>query len=335
MFTRDEALRLVEGANSSTGLFGDFSPDRAQAAHRLWRDLLVALHPDRTGPDDHRAHAAAAEVTRLHDRWAGSGSASVELRTARRAYRTGALHRVGSVANVHLTDGPEVVKVVRKPALSPLLLAERDALTALARLTDEHRWLAPYFPRLVDASGEAGRGERAFTVLAPLTDGFHTLAEVKRAYPGGLDGRDWAWMHRRLLRAVAGAHLAGLVHGAITADNVLVHPERHGVVLAGWSFAVELGQRPLAKDRTTAYPPEVAAGQALTGATDVWMAHALMLDLLAPGERRQRLFAEGCTQDSPSARPEAADLLDEYDDLLDDLYGPRVFRPFSMTDEGA
>jgi len=39
-------------------------------------------------------------------------------------------------------------------------------------------------------------------------------------------------MHRGLLKALAGAHRIGLVHGAVVAENVLVHPEKHGVVLA-------------------------------------------------------------------------------------------------------
>ncbi|MEV0679424.1 adenylate cyclase [Actinosynnema sp. NPDC050436] len=328
MFTREEALGLVEGADP-VDLFGPADPDRREQAHRLYRGLVAALHPDRVAADDVRAHAASADLTRLYHEWQHTGP--VVLRTARGSYRVAARHAVGSVANVYLTDGPHVVKVVRNPALTPLLRAEWDALRLLGRFTDEHTWLRPYYPRLVD-TGDVGRGERAFTVLEPLVDGFVTLADVRRAFPGGLDGRDYAWMHRRLLRAVAGAHRAGLVHGAIVADNVLVHPEQHGIVLAGWSFAVAAGQPPLATAKSVDYPPEVAAGRPLTPATDVHMAHALMLDLLAEDEIRQRRFAAGCVQDVPERRPDAADLLDEYDELLDELYGARVFRPFALPD---
>jgi hypothetical protein len=161
-----------------------------------------------------------------------------------------------------------------------------------------------------------------------------TLKEVQNAYPHGLDGRDYAWMHRRLLKALAGAHQIGLVHGAVTAENVLVHPEQHGIVLVGWSFAVESGQRLLATSKTIAYPPEVAAGEPVTAATDVHMAHTLMAGLLHTNEHRQIAFAKGCLQEHPHRRPDAADLLGEYDDLLEELYGPRVFRPFALP-EGA
>ncbi|MBB5802254.1 hypothetical protein F4560_002022 [Saccharothrix ecbatanensis] len=331
MFTRDEALDRVERAGSPADLFGPFDTTRKKEAQRLFRALATVLHPDRVGADDARAHAASAELTRLHHEW--QHGTPVELRTAHATYRITDRHAVGSVANVYRTDGPHVVKVVRNPALNPLLHAEWDALRRLDRLTD--RRLRPYYPRLVDKSGDVGRGERAFTVLEPLVDGFVTLADVRRAFPGGLDGRDYAWMHRRLLRAIAGAHQIGLVHGAITPANVLVHPEQHGIVLAGWTFGVTAGERLLATDKTIAYPPEVHDGRPVTTATDVHMAHMLMLDLLADNETRQRTFARWCTQDNPDRRPDTADLLTEYDDLLEELYGERTFRPFALPRTGA
>ncbi|MBW4718376.1 adenylate cyclase [Saccharothrix obliqua] len=325
MFTREEALRLVEGA-SADDLFGPAEPDRHPEARQRYRALVTALHPDHSGPHDTRAHAASADLTRLYDQW--RRTRPVVLHTPRGSYTVGTRHAVGSVANVYRTDR-HVVKIVRNPALNPLLHNEWAALRTLRRFTDEHDWLRPYYPELVD-TGDVRRGERAFTVLEPLVDGFVTLADVRRAFPAGLDGRDWAWMHRRLLRAVAGAHRAGLVHGAIVADNVLVHPAQHGVVLAGWSFAVEEGQPLPATAKSITYPPEV--GGPVTAATDVHMAHALMLDMLAPNEKQQRAFARGCTQDDPARRPDAAALLAEYDELLEELHGARVFRPFALPE---
>ncbi|ONI90035.1 adenylate cyclase [Saccharothrix sp. ALI-22-I] len=328
MFTRDEALDRVERAGSATDLFGPFDPARRKEAQQLYRRLAAVLHPDRVDAGDTRAHAASAELTRLHHEW--QHAEPVELHTAGAVYRLTDRHAVGSVANVYRTDGPRVVKVARDPALNPLLHAEWDALRRLTRFTAQHRWLRPFYPHLVDTSGDVSRGDRAFTVLEPLVDGFVTLADVRRAFPDGLDGRDYAWMHRRLLRAIAGAHRIRLVHGAIVADNVLVHPQKHGIVLAGWSFAVTAGERLLATSKAITYPPEVHDGHPVTTATDVHMAHTLMLDLLAHDETRQRRFARWCTQDAPDRRPDAVDLLSEYDDLLDDLYGERTFRPFAL-----
>ncbi|WP_330272711.1 adenylate cyclase [Lentzea sp. NBC_00516] len=334
MFTTPQALELVERATTAESLFGrrTTDPDLRKQARRRYHALASVLHPDVVGPDNTRAHRASANLTRLHHEW--THSTSVELRTRTGVYRVGEPFAVGSIANLYEADGPQVVKVVRNPALNPLLHGEWHALRELERFTDRNQWLRPYYPRLLDTSGDVAKGSRAFTVLDPLIDGFVTLADIKSAFPHGLDGRDYAWMHRRLLKALAGAHQIGLVHGAVTAENVMVHPEQHGIVLAGWSFAVENNQRLLATSKTISYPPEVSEGKPVTAATDVHMAHTLMLDLLDHKEHRQQAFARGCLQERQGRRPDAADLLAEYDDLLEELYGARVFRPFALP-EGA
>ncbi|MFD9703219.1 adenylate cyclase [Lentzea sp. NPDC059081] len=334
MFTTTEALDLVERAKTAEQLFGPRTTDQAKRkqARRRYHALASVLHPDVVGPGNTRAHRASADLTRLHHEWANG--TTVELRTKTAVYRIGEPFAKGSVANLYEADGPHVVKVVRNPALNPLLHGEWQALRELERFTDTNQWLRPFYPRLLDTSGDVAKGSRAFTVLDPLTTGFVTLAQVRSAYPNGLDGRDYAWMHRRLLKALAGAHQIGLVHGAVTADNVLVHPEQHGIVLAGWSFAVEDGQKLLATSRTITYPPEIDRDQPATAATDVHMAHTLMLDMVRQNEKRQRAFAQGCRQDQPRRRPDAVDLVGEYDDLLEDLYGPRVFRPFALPKTG-
>jgi hypothetical protein len=353
-----EALDQVEKATVAEDLFGPVSQDSAKvrAAKRLYRSLVPLLHTDRAvanGLDPARATEAFAKLAELYERWttaaksgstaaahaSGPTSTKITLDTRKATYVLGDPVGQGTIATLYsaeTVDGPAVVKIPRRPASSRFIENERAAYKALGAMLVVEDWLIPYYPMLLDTATHRATGtneQRKVNVLNALTskEGFVSLADVLRAYPQGLDGRDWAWMHRRLLRAVAGAQIAGLVHGAILPANVLIHPEYHGVVLAGWSFATTEGGTLPGTVATEAanYPPEAKAGP-VTGKTDVYMAHALMLRMLAPDEKRQRAFARGCMQTTPNLRPTAASLLDEYDELLADLYGKRRFRPFRL-----
>lgn len=332
MTTTDDARDAVLGATGPEDLFGRRSPYSAagRAAKRIYRQYAFLLHPDRAGDP-----APFLRLEQLYRDWstassAGPTAAAVVIGRLD-AYLIGDVLAQGSVSTVYRSTGA-VLKIARRPASNRFLENERAAYRALARMTATHEWLQPYYPRLRDIAAIAGPdGQlRQVNVLTDLTDGFVTLADVRRAYPQGLDGRDWAWMYRRLLRAIAGAHLAGLVHGAIVADNVLIQPERHGVVLAGWSFATRAGTPLPGRIGSATYPPEALADRPVTGKADIHQLHTLMIELLDPREHAQIGYARGCRQDNPRTRPSADALLDEYDELIGRLYGRRQFRPFAV-----
>ncbi len=278
------------------------------------------------------AREAFARLAELFEQWLGAEGGDFVVIGAHGKYPVGALHAGGSVADVFVSGADRVVKIPRRSTANGLLATERNALRDIAIVVEEHDWLRPYFPELADTVDhvDTGSGERrTVNVLGALTSEFVTLEQVRTAYPGGLDPRDYAWMHRRLLRAIAGTALAGWVHTAISPANVLVHPRLHGVVLAGWSFATRPGTPAAATLGSLHYPPEIR--DAASHGTDVHMAHRLMLTMLGPrAPEPMRTFAAGCMQPDPSLRPDAADLLDEFDDLLDRLYGQRRFRPFEL-----
>ena len=348
MKTVTEALDIVGAAIVPSDLFGPITHDPAaqRAARRRFHRLSVLIHPDRVDPAYADCAATAfTHVSDLYSRWQRAATtdaaAAIVLVGSRGSYRLKMRHARGSVADLHhATDSGGagvVIKVPRNVSSNALIDAERAALTEIAASAEGgNDWLRAYFPQLIDHlthSDPVTGARRQANVLDSLTTGFVTLAEVRAAYPDGLDPRDWVWMHRRLLRALAAAHRAGWVHTAVTADNVLIHPERHGVVLAGWSFATRPGTVPLATIPSLRdhYPPESATGSIATPAWDVFMAHQLMLTILADtAPDRLRAFAYGCMQPQPGLRPDAVDLLDEFDDLLDTLYGRRRFRPFTM-----
>jgi hypothetical protein len=226
-----------------------------------------------------------------------------------------------------------LLKIVRDPADNDLMRREATALTHLQDVVDPG--LLSYFPPLV-ATGQrddARSGIRRHVNLIGVLSGFRSLAEVRAAFPAGMDPRDAAWMWRRLLVAIGAAHLAGMIHGAVLPEHVLIHPGDHGLVLVDWCYSVPgpAGRvRAIVRRYQRWYPPEVLAGDPAGPDLDIWLATRCMAELIrgrAPAG--MAAFARGCLLASPSRRPQDAwRLLAEFDELLERLYGPRRFRPF-------
>ncbi len=312
--TASEAIALIEAAAAPRDLFG------ADAVRR-YRRLARLTHPD-ARPGNIRAAAAFAKLAALWQRHLGDRDLLAGPPVAR-----------GDVANLYQTRHG-LLKLARDPADNDLIEREAVALRRI-RLRGEPRFGA-YFPRLVGTRrvhDPRTGAERRGNLLGAL-DGFASLAQVRAAFPGGVDPRDAAWMWRRLLVAIGAAHRAGVIHGAVLGDHVLIHPAEHGLVLVDWCYSGPPGD-PLPavvaryRDR---YPPEILARQPAGPDTDIWLATACMTELM--GDRAPApiaAFGRGCMLASPRRRPQDAwQLLGELDGLLGRLYGPRKFRPFAI-----
>ncbi|MFI5954415.1 lipopolysaccharide kinase InaA family protein [Cryptosporangium sp. NPDC051539] len=308
----DDVVHRIFAADTAADLFDGDEPDRA------FRRLRRAVHPD-AAPTGSEGIATSA-FTRLTELW---------------EHRVGPYTLLGEPVSGDLADlyrvrsakGTALLKVAREAADNDLLATEAEALRRPKRRR-------PYFPRLFETLVVDDGGDRRAANVIELCDGFVSLAEVEHAYPDGLDPRDAAWMWRRLLVALGAAHRAGVVHGAVLPEHVLIHPGEHGLVLVDWCYAViGSGSVPALVARyRDAYPPEVPAREAAGPATDLYLSAGLMLRLMGsrvhPALRR---FAEGCRLARPRMRPQDAwRLLAELDDVLQRLYGPRRFREFSV-----
>ncbi|MEU8141243.1 molecular chaperone DnaJ [Nonomuraea sp. NPDC048901] len=214
-------------------------------------------------------------------------------------YRIGPpLHR-GGTAVLYPADGDALLKLPRDPADNHLLVREAAALTRLASDADP-RFL-PYVPRLVAKfRHKAGRAVRQANVLSRAPGGFVPLTRIGT----GLDPRDVAWIWRRLLVATGLAHRAGVTHGAVLPRHVLVHPLDHGLVLVDW-----------------------CRSQLSDASDDVLGVTRCVAGLLGEHPRTMRAFVRGCLLRPPA---DAWALLGELDELLEDLYGPRTYRPLHL-----
>jgi len=104
----------------------------------------------------------------------------------------------GDIANLY-PAGPGLLKLARDPADNDLMRREAAALTQLRDQVDPR--FGAYFPKLVQAQRQHDPRsgiERRANLIGRLS-GFRSLAEVRAAFPAGIDPRDAAWMWRRLL----------------------------------------------------------------------------------------------------------------------------------------
>ncbi len=241
-------------------------------------------------------------------------------------------------------------KIPLKPEDNDLVANEARILAHL-RVSDDYAKLRHFVSPLVDhfsyQENETGVVRRV-NVLSYM-DGLYSLKEVKEVYKGGIHPKDMAWIWRRLLIALDFAHTNHVIHGAVLPTHVLIHPQQHGVVLIDWSYAVlhpvETEERisAISSAYREWYPVEVFAKEVPTPALDIALAARCMFDLLG-GNAHMRMtpghvpwqiqnYLKACTLAQPQQHPQDAySLLDEFDDLIERLWGPRTFREFTMPE---
>lgn len=341
-----ELLKCVEHADTAEEIVG---PDDEGRAKRVKR-ARAELHPDRhTGTDKIQAEHAFARLEELLGKEKrhidAVEHASLDITTRKRTYLVDGLAFKGKIANLYnvryLRDDQEkrgLLKVARAPRDNDLINAEASALNLVWKArddNDEPDKRIPFYPRpeeLFTYRDPTTHIDRRAIVQRRLT-GFVSLDEVSQYFKDGLDVRDIAWIWRRVLGGISLAHDLGRVHGSLTPAHILIHPEVHGVQIVGWGQSVEIDQPiKLLGDRRNFYPPEVLNKEPASTATDIYTLTKTMWSLVnhrSPGYGRFAAFVRGCTFDRSKTRPQSAlALLEEYDELLGRLFGPRTFRQF-------
>jgi len=309
-----EAIALITAAQHPDELFGHHDPSGT------YRRLARLTHPDAAGPGAGTAFAKLSTLWRAREKITVRG---YELRQPKYKGDLATLYEVHS----------GLLKLVREPACNDLMVREARALKAIEERGDP-RYL-PYVPRLVESFRyRADKDVRRANVIAAAPN-LYSIEELAQRHPDGLDARDAAWMWRRLLVALGLAHRAGVVHGAVLAEHVLIQPEEHGLVLVDWCYAASApGERiaALVPKHRGRYPTEVLDAAEPGPGTDIFMAGRLMADLMGPkAPRALKAFAEGCQMRELRQRPDDAwRLLAELDQVLRRLYGPPTFRPFHL-----
>ena len=237
-------------------------------------------------------------------------------------------------------------KVARDPVANAGIAREAEALRHL-HASDPAGQFTPFVPAVAESFGYVGaRAEpprhanvlRLHPDVRSPADDLYTLADVRAAYPSGLDARHMAWVWRRLLTVLGFAHSRGVAHGAVLPVHVLVDPADHKLVLIGWGGSTLPGRPPLSVPPAVpaAYLAWVSADRYPSPAADVRLAARCMADLVGRGDDDRPppavdpAVARHLDRAMHAPAADAWQLRAEFDQLIDTLWGPRQFRPLTM-----
>lgn len=328
--TLTQILQAVNGED----LFGDPTTDPTKAEKRYKRLLRIA-HPDLNVGNEDEANKAFIHLNELWKKAAGiaTPSAANKITTKRHEYTFGnKRYQTDGVVYYDSTydAGHEKAGIMfaNNPKLNGMFSDGVKNLRAVRRAAEEG--FKPYFSEIIDTFSFQNGTERLSGAAFNSLRGLYSLHEILNDYPEGIDGRDVAWMYRRMLIAVGNTHDAGFIHGGAHLDSFLIHPKFHGLVLINWQYSVEKGApaHALAKSAQKIYPKYVLDKEPLKTDLDISLASNAALQLLdGKAPKRLRTFIKNMAL---YPEKDAANALYETDEMLKEVYGPKTFHEFRM-----
>jgi hypothetical protein len=274
------------------------------------------------------------------------------LRTRKRVYSVDSAYVQERIFNRYpchfLEDGlvhPAILKIVRDWRDNDCAEREIRVLRTLARGKDTERFSA-YIPNLIEHFVYESAGVERQAFILEKYDGWYSLEEVHDAYPHGVHPKDMAWMWRRLLVVLGFSHANRILHGAVLPRNIWILPEEHGLMLVNWHSAIfdpliaKTCLPTIPSEDAGWYPQELWKGEMPSFGTDICMSAKCMVWLLGGDLQTKvfsnsipaplRAFLKGCVLPGKGAPQNAWSLKEEFDELLERLWGKRTFHPFSM-----
>lgn len=323
MTTLDQILEAVE--------YSDLFPTGTK---KELRNLLKQAHPDLHPDNQAKAQKAFIHINTLWNNRNASPkprathSTSTEIITKKNEYRNlKTIRKTNGIETYRAIDSHGTIiylLVATHPKIGEMLMeGVKNLKTVKSNLTTHYK---EFFPDTTDAFRIAQNGQKLFGVAQTLTEKNYSLREVKEDYPKGIDGRDVAWMYRRMLVAVGNMHDYGIGHGAPTLDAFLIKPETHELQLTNWQFSKELGSD------INMVTPEIKkhyeTDKVVTREKDLKILSETAFDLIGNDAPRElKAFLKGMSRYPTGTAQEA---LHEFDEILKNVYGPRTFHKFKM-----
>lgn len=128
--------------------------------------------------------------------------------------------------------GEVLLKIANDPKQNSRLENEARILHLL------HQTSAPQWKHIPFVLGQFQAGERMGLIFRMMS-GF-TMTEILQhpRHRRGVDQKHMVWMLDRALSALGFVHRQGVVHGNLTPESLIVHPEHHNVYISDWSASV-------------------------------------------------------------------------------------------------
>jgi hypothetical protein len=356
--------RKIENASCPEDVFGEINTRNKTGLpilKRKYRAYAKISHPDLYLKDEEKylAHSvfknlkswmSRAEARIKAGRY-GTKKPTIYLRTPRREYAVENSHVRDEIYNLytcHYTEGSQTsnaeLKVVHDARDNELANNEMRALRILGSQADAEK-ISPYIPKLLDAFFYEASSTRKALILK-ANESWYSLEDVREVYPDGIASKDMAWIWRRLLVILGYAHRSGILHGGVLPRNIWIFPEEHGLMLTNWTSALidpdTMGRRmPVFYQKYQEwYPQDYLRKEGSLFPADILMSAKNMIWLLG-GDPHKKIFPKsvptalqaflsGCILPLNRSPRDAWALLEEFDELLETLWGPRKFHPFHM-----
>ena len=234
-----------------------FSGDE-KADKKSFRTLAARWHPDHC--PDPKAHEVFAKLVTLRDAARGAPRRPIDQQIF--TTTTGKRQAMRYLSR-HETDigllmvGPVSIGQIFEADLADIAEAELRTLAGFkfadAKMEKQRRMFLPRHKSRIDLQGGG------ILITHERRQGDVLLADLI-ASDGPMAPKHAAWLCSGLMNIAAWLTWAGLVHGAISPDTVMVDPETHAVrLVAGWGFATEAGMRPaMLPNRTLQLSPQLA-----------------------------------------------------------------------------
>lgn len=299
-------------------------------AKTLYKKYSMLCHPDLSKDKDSK-EVFQLLIKKYDEFFKPKNLITVTTKTAKYSvYKD--IYRVADIANLYRTECDKLIKVTKMPKYSSMLEKEYEILGEVRPETE--KILSLSFPKPLEKFKFPG-GNLAIVFDCFEQDEF-TLQEVKSKHPN-LDYKHFGWIMNRVLTAIAGTHLSGYVHGAITPDNFVINPTTHRGTLTNWVHSVKVGEvLKTGSPYKQFYPPEVLAKKFVSNETDLYMAGKLGIFLLGGDLESNQIpndvpepiksFIKALVVQKQKFRPDDAYyVFKSFRDILKIVFGPPKF----------